>query len=169
MGSGKTTILRRLKQSDASSNPELEFLDLDELILQQNAKPKEGMHEMITRLGWKTFRDKEQAILKELVEDESKCFIVALGGGSLNGNSEWLKQYQDIGEAALVWLDTPLDQCIAQARRGGDRPLLKKSGRELEELYAERLTQYSQANISLTPQEQEQIHTWEQLQALLKK
>jgi|GEM_PF-1292624 shikimate kinase len=169
MGSGKTTLLRRLKDSDNSHNSDMEFLDLDELIFQKNAKSSESMGEMILRLGWKKFRDEEQRIFKELVEDESRSFLLALGGGGLQGNLEWLKQWQDVGEVALVWLDTPLTRCLNQARRGGNRPLLQKSNRELGELYAKRLVQYSQADISLTPQEQERVHTWEQLQALFKK
>lgn len=168
MGSGKSTLLKRMQLSYDQDGPELEFLDLDELIFQKNARPGEKMQEMILRMGWTKFREKEQCILKELVEDEGRPFVMALGGGALENNLKWVQQWKTDQQVSLVWLDTPLTQCLRQARKSGDRPLLRKSDQELIELYAERLAQYAIADISLTPDQQDALKTWDQLQAMLK-
>lgn len=168
MGSGKSTLLKRLQRSCAQDELNLEFLDLDELIYQKNARQGEEMQEMILRMGWNKFREKEQCILREMVEDEGRPFVMALGGGTLELNMNWIKQWKADQQISLVWLDTPLTQCLRQARQSGHRPLLQKSDQELIELYAERLGQYAAADISLTPDQQDKLQTWEQLQAMLK-
>lgn len=161
--------MRRLKQSSALSRPDLKYLDLDDLLLNDDARPGETLQDMIQRIGWKAFRQKEQEKLEDLVEQDPNSFILALGGGSLEQSGSWLKDRQNSGHVKLIWLDTPLQRCISQARKSGGRPLLKKTDHELSELYARRLEQYSMADISLTPDQQNELQTWEQLQVLLKK
>lgn len=169
MGCGKSTLLKRLRRCGSGEGQAPEFLDLDELIFQQMAKKNEAMHEMILRLGWSKFRDKERRLLRDLVEDESRHAVIALGGGSLEYNLHWLNDWISEGQVVLVWLDTPFTQCLKRIRKASkERPLASKTDSELRELYAKRLAHYSEARVALTPEEQDQLQTWEQLQDLLK-
>lgn len=171
MGAGKSTLLRRLAQykADTSEMKEIEFLDLDELIYQKNSHPAEDMESMILRLGWKNFRASEQEILKELVEDKSRHFVLALGGGALEFSSSWIFEQQIRQVLALVWLDTPFEECLRRAESSGGRPLLRKTESELFELYQARSLQYARCAVKLVPEEQSKLRTWKQLQAQFKK
>ena len=73
MGSGKTTIGRQL-----AASLQLNFLDLDELIEQNQGK---SIHRIFTESGQIKFRKLEKLILDEVLATEDD-FVLALGGGT---------------------------------------------------------------------------------------
>jgi shikimate kinase len=72
-GAGKTTVGKLLAE-----RLNLSFLDLDDEVQRRVGL---SIKEMVERYGWSYFRERERAVLEDLIEEEG-C-VVALGGGSV--------------------------------------------------------------------------------------
>jgi shikimate kinase len=135
--SGKSSVGIKLKNK-------LPFpvLDLDKRI-----EEKQGVKiaELFSRFGEETFRDMEQAELKQVTAEYSSFFLVC-GGGTpcFKDNAEWMLQH---GET--LFLHTAMDQLITRASvsRGEERPLLKNTEKEqaLKEVWGNRKSDYEKA------------------------
>lgn len=116
MGSGKTTIGRRL-----SEMLEYSFIDLDEEIEKAaHASPAE----LFKLYGEGTFRSIESKVLEQLGAADAD-FVLACGGGVVEQarNREVLRKH-----FLTVWLDVPFDE-VARRLSGesGRRPLWTES------------------------------------------
>ena len=132
MGAGKTTVGRELaRQLD------YEFLDLDDLITDAAGM---SVQEIFSQRGENEFRKLEAQAINSCRNRIG--FVIALGGGAYvsEANRAALKS---IGKT--VWLNCPLEVCLARIRGDRSRPLLK-SDDEMRELLDRRQSAYSQAD-----------------------
>ncbi len=131
---------------------ELGFSDLDTDDLIENS-----FGSSITMLfseGESSFRQKEQQILLQILNDKKVQIVVATGGGlpAFGNNLNLMKQH-----GLVVYLAPPLEQIIRQVTAGKDaRPLLANESAEnlvlkMERLYASRQKIYEQAHIKIDP------------------
>ena len=133
MGSGKTTVGRKLAKM-----LDFRFQDLDDLIEMRAGKTVSAI---FADHGEASFRELEREAMREC--RFMKRTIVALGGGAFVSaiNREILE-----GIGPTVWLDCPLDVCLARIEGDRTRPLLT-SGIDLGSLYAVRRAAYEKADI----------------------
>jgi shikimate kinase len=111
MGAGKTTAGRILAEQ-----LQYRFIDLDELI---EAEARKSVSEIFAELGENEFRRRERVALESCCG--MKRTVIALGGGAyiFEENRAIINR---TGRA--VWLDCPLEVCLARIERDGSRPLL---------------------------------------------
>jgi len=114
MGSGKThwgkLLAERLKIS---------FYDLDEVVMKSEQL---SIPEIFATLGEEYFRNKEKAMLEQLV-DENANMVVSCGGGTpcFFNNIEFMKKY-----GTVVWLNTHVNVLMQRLmKERNERPLLK--------------------------------------------
>jgi shikimate kinase len=133
MGSGKTTVGRKL-----AKKLNFRFQDLDDLIEMRAGKTVSAI---FADHGEAYFRELEREALREC--RSMKRTVVALGGGAFVSaiNRETLE-----GIGPTVWLDCPLDVCLARLAGDRSRPLLA-SKIDLGSLYAMRRAAYENASI----------------------
>lgn len=113
MGSGKTTIGRQL-----AASLQLNFLDLDELIEQNQGK---SIHRIFTESGQIKFRKLEKQILDEVLTTEDD-FVLALGGGTpaYFDNMDFINQ-----NTTSVYLRADMGSLLERLKEEKDkRPLL---------------------------------------------
>jgi len=150
MGSGKSTILKRLRTSQ-----EINGYDLDELILEKTQFSSVGA--LVHAKGWDFFRALEQEIIKEFYSTpatSSQSFVLALGGGALN--APLAKILNERGE--LIWLNTPFELCYERILAQGEtRPLLALGKVGLQKLFDERVSQYGLSKHHFSVEIQEKI------------
>ncbi|MBQ2675794.1 MAG: shikimate kinase [Clostridia bacterium] len=134
MGSGKTTVSKIL--SDKLS---MDFIDLDELITEQNNM---SVSEIFEKFGEKTFREFENNAVKSMCDKQN--IIIATGGGTLLNadNSALLKK---IG--TVVFLDVSVDTVIRRLENDTTRPLLQSKNKKnaIEEMLMGRMPIYRAA------------------------
>lgn len=137
MAAGKSTLL--------SQFPKEKTIDLDQYILDSFPHYR-NLADLIDDKGMQGFRLIESLILASLLKgNDSSNLIIALGGGALNSQS--LNLVKSHGK--LIWLKTPLAECLERIKEQNSlRPLAKLSNEELEELYLEREKFYSQADFT---------------------
>lgn len=138
MGSGKSTVLRKLRSDKSMNN--FRFVDLDQYIYQQFCEQAESLAQLILKIGFPKFRELEVQALRTL--SKSDHLVVALGGGALNEETSKI-----FGESSWSghWLNTDFELCLQRIHAEGEaRPLASKSDKELEALYIERSSNYSQ-------------------------
>jgi shikimate kinase len=132
MGAGKTTVGRVLAEKLS-----YEFLDLDSLI-----EAREGLSipAIFASRGEREFR----RIEREAVESLKGLVgvVVALGGGTYV-SEENRATLRSAGKT--VWLNCPLELCMARVAGDESRPLLTKSGK-VSALFEGRLPAYSRAD-----------------------
>ena len=119
MGSGKTTLFERIKEKC----PEIECLDLDQVLAQEMAEAGETLGEAIERVGWDEFRDLEENKLYQILTTNSDL-LVSLGVGSLS--QKIIDEIDLDPEVLLVWLDTDFETCWERIRHDAGRPLVAK-------------------------------------------
>lgn len=156
MGSGKTTILKRVMKN----SPEISGYDLDELVQKEISWPSESLGQAIERIGFEVFREAEKSLLFQKLRMEGSC-LISLGGGSLS--SEVLKFIDKSNDIKLVWLKTDFETCWKRISSSIERPLVKKGQEALKNLFLEREVQYRSAHKVLGIEEQARIMTFEEL------
>ena len=119
MGSGKTTVGRALARQTGMT-----FQDLD-LLLEERAGMK--VSEIFERETEKGFRDRESALIRDLLAEGRTGMVYATGGGAplREENRQLLKRL-----GLVVWLDAAAETVIERLKDASDRPLLLRPDRE---------------------------------------
>ena len=114
MGSGKTTIGRRL-----SENLSIDFFDSDHEIIDTTGVSIDHIFDVE---GEKGFRVRESDVIKKLCGTPN--IVIATGGGAviLKENRELIKK-----AGSVVYLSSSVDQILRRAAKSKTRPLLEKS------------------------------------------
>ena len=114
MGSGKTTIGRRLSES-----LNLDFFDSDHEIIDTTGVSIDHIFDVE---GEKGFRTRESDVLKKLCNMPN--IVLATGGGvvTLEENRELIKK-----AGSVVYLLSSVDQILRRTAKSKTRPLLEKS------------------------------------------
>ncbi|MBF0297179.1 MAG: hypothetical protein HQK51_00545 [Oligoflexia bacterium] len=162
---------------------QVQAIDLDLETLQSASA------DSIESIGLTNFRKKEYITLKKVIknfliqepqnnqqndknEQKDRLLIVALGGGALNKKTLSLiaKINKDFNFAIrTIWLDIPFSVCYQRMLRDQKinnspiRPLMKKGKEYLKKLYEKRKYFYSQANLKLSLEEIDKIHSFKEL------
>ncbi len=112
MGSGKSTIGRLL-----SSELKLSFLDSDKVIEERAGANIPWIFDVEGEDG---FRDREEAIIEELTQEDE--LVLATGGGVVmrEANRQALRS-----RGFVVYLQTSVDQQVERTMRDKNRPLLQ--------------------------------------------
>jgi len=111
MGSGKTTVGRRLAQ-----RLHTQFVDTDDLFVERHGVIRQYFAEH----GEAAFRDREQAVVAEAVERDD-FGVISLGGGAIirPANREVIRD-----RGYVVFLDVAEDQALKRLGAAEDRPVL---------------------------------------------
>jgi len=114
MGSGKTTIGRRL-----SERLSLDFFDSDHEIVNTTGVSIDHIFDVE---GEKGFRNRESDVLKKLCSMPN--IVLATGGGVviLKENRELMKK-----ASSIIYLSSSVDQILRRTAKSKTRPLLEKS------------------------------------------
>ena len=114
MGSGKTTIGRRL-----SERLSLDFFDSDHEIVNTTGVSIDHIFDVE---GEKGFRARESDVLKKLCNIPN--IVLATGGGAviLEENREMMKK-----ASSIIYLSSSVDQILRRTAKSKTRPLLEKS------------------------------------------
>jgi len=135
MGAGKTTVGRELAR-----RLQFEFFDLDDLIAERAGKTVQAI---FAELGEAEFRRLESEAIQRCAGIVRT--VIALGGGAYVS-----KQNRDslhsIGKT--VWLDCPLEICLARIGGDNSRPLLSDKDR-MRKLLDERRPAYVAADFTI--------------------
>ncbi len=127
MGAGKSTIGRQL-----SSKLSFEFLDTDHIIENRSGADIPWIFDVEGEEG---FRDRETAVLKDLVGVSSA--VIATGGGLVlrEENRELLRQ---LGK--VYYLRANVDQLVRRTQKDKKRPLLQVADprKKIEEIFEHR-------------------------------
>lgn len=134
MGTGKSTIARRMKQKY-----HMEIIEMDERI-----EKREGMRipELFQTYGEEYFRNLETELLSEIQEEEN--LVVSCGGGAVLRE----KNVRKMKACGVVVLLTASPQTILKrVRNNNRRPLLegKKTIQDIRELMEARRESYESA------------------------
>ena len=117
MGAGKTSIGRRLADRFG-----LQFCDVDQAVIDRCGATIATIFEHVGEAG---FREREKAVLAELLEGQGK--LVSTGGGAvLDRDNRRLMQRQGF----VVYLHVDVDSQLKRLGRDRARPLLQRSDRE---------------------------------------
>lgn len=119
MGSGKTTVGRTLAELTGMS-----FQDLDLLLEERSGMSINQIFEKETERG---FRDRESALIRDLLEEGRTGMVYATGGGAplREENRIYLKKL-----GRVIWLDVSAQTVIGRLAGSSDRPLLQRPDRE---------------------------------------
>ena len=155
MGSGKTYLLNKLKQSHFAELNNFDFFDLDEEVISSCCDYLD-IETMVKARGWNYFRDLEKNTLIDLIRNHKKNhMLISLGGGALNSQS--LKYINENENIKLIFLSTPFEICWKRICVEDYRPLVKKGKTEVEKLYKNRISLYQNAQIYIDVKEQNNI------------
>lgn len=137
MGSGKTTIARRLAAALG-----YRYFDTDELIEQAAQQP---ISQIFAESGESIFRELETQTLQAL-SPMTRCTI-ATGGGIILKPENW----GYLRNGVIVWLDVPVDVLHDRLKLDTRRPLLQQGDllERLEILDASRRALYAQADLRI--------------------
>ncbi|HKO45644.1 MAG TPA: shikimate kinase [Pyrinomonadaceae bacterium] len=138
MGSGKTAVADAL-----SKLLERLCVDLDERIEDIEGR---SPAQIITEDGEQAFREKETAVLRELLHRAQES-VVALGGGAwtIAVNRELIRSVDSL----VVWLDTPFDVCWQRIEQDAQLRPMAPSRAAAEGLFSERLAFYQMADLRI--------------------
>ena len=155
MGTGKTWLLKGLARTGPE---EVKYVDLDRAILQRSGH--NTILKMMKELGELHFRRIENEVLIHLMKLGGH--FIALGGGALNKElNQALRKREDI---LVVWIDTPLEQCLANLQKDHKnvRPLAKLGEEYVRELYQKRREIYSVAKVRIDHKKLRQYRAYPQ-------
>ena len=135
MGAGKTTVGQALAHRLG-----WRFLDLDQLV---EAREGRTVPQIFEQGDERRFRELEQTVLTDLLNRDSKFFVLALGGGAFV-SSEIREILRHRGVPA-IWLDAPVEELFRRCEQPDVvRPLRQDPG-QFTKLYEQRLSSYRQA------------------------
>ena len=137
MGTGKSTVGRRLAMA-----LNWEFIDTDLAIERETGIT---VSDIFRRYGESRFRTEESLVVKKL--SSSQHCVISTGGGTVS-NAE---NYEILLKSGLViCLSASLETILQRVGvETSDRPLLKKSPAEIEELWHSRQTIYARAHYTV--------------------
>ena len=156
MGSGKSTLLSKFDHNSIG----FECHDLDVVLANKLEIDHNRLGVWIEQNGWDQFRGFESKSIRELLESD-KDLVIALGGGTLN--QELLDDIKKRPEVFIVHLNVPFEICLERVKGDQNRPLLKMNQIQLAATYKTRHEIFSQAHISLEPEEIKSIDGLETL------
>ena len=136
MGTGKSTVGKRLAQTMAWDfvDTDLEIVDVTKLCIS----------EIFRRHGETRFRSEERLVVTRVAQAEN--LVIATGGGTILNPENW----QALAECGvLINLYAPLDVILERIGHKNDRPLLKNSPDEIENLWQKRQSVYEQADFTI--------------------
>lgn len=135
MGAGKTTVGRLL-----AAHLRYDFFDLDQLI---EARAGKSVGQIFSDSGETEFRRLECEEISSF--SELRRTVIALGGGAYvsEANRAMLRA---IGKT--VWLDCPLEVCLARIRNDKSRPLLGNE-EQMSVLLEQRSQAYAEADLAI--------------------
>ena len=137
MGAGKSACGRVLARRLGRC-----FLETDDMIVARDGRP---IPEIFRQEGEETFRRLESEALEAL---RLKSDDVIATGGGLPCRAGRMEALRTLG--TVVWLRGDLDELLARARRGGQRPMLDNRGvAEIEALYRAREPYYARAHLTV--------------------
>lgn len=112
MGAGKSTVGRMI-----SRKLKMDFFDSDHMIVERTGVGIPTIFEIEGEAG---FREREEAMIKELCEKDNA--VIATGGGSLMSqtNREHIKK-----AGKVVYLRTSAEQLFSRIRHDKNRPLMQ--------------------------------------------
>ena len=156
MGSGKTTVGRRLAQK-----AHMEFIDMDDYIEQREGRT---ITDIFAQDGEETFRRMETEAARELAS--RRGLVIAAGGGALTfaANVEALRP-----SCVIVLLEVKPETVLTRLKGDTSRPLLAREDKEtaVRELFAARLPLYRAAAQYTVDGEQPPLAVAQTIQALL--
>lgn len=133
--SGKTTTGKILAQ-----RLKLEFIDSDKIIQELYG----DISRIFSEYGEEYFRDIEEKIISDIVENKNN-FVLATGGGAVisGKTAKLLKE-----NTTTIWLRASLESIINRDSKKDDHPMLagKDRYRAVKELYTRRIDLYSFAD-----------------------
>ncbi len=136
MGSGKSAVGRTLNQRLGYP-----LVDMDQVIEQRAGK---SIAEIFEDEGEGVFRQRESALLEELVDPTAPRRIISTGGGVIGSlaNRVVLRQL-----GYVVWLHAPEAIILERTSKNRDRPLLRTQDpvAEIQRLMAARKPLYAEA------------------------
>ena len=137
MGCGKSTVGKLLRRQTSWPS-----IDLDKRITDASGI---AITEIFTRHGEPEFRRLEHeqlALALAEAAEQPKPTILSLGGGTITQpqNVALLREY----DAALIWLQCPVDELLHRCAQMTDRPLFRDEN-SFRRLYDERLPFYEAA------------------------
>jgi shikimate kinase len=101
-GSGKSYLLRLFRSVFSANLKNVQFIDLDEAL-------REGNH-FWTAQGESLFRKKERELLQQTLL-RPYSLVMALGGGALEYNADWLLEEQKKENLDLIFLRSSFEKC----------------------------------------------------------
>lgn len=139
MGVGKSTIGRLVAKELG-----YQFFDTD-LVIEQAAK--QSIRAIFAQQGEAAFRQLESQTLSELAA--YRRLVVATGGGIVTQRRNWGQLQQGL----VIWLDLPLDPLFQRLRRDRSRPLLQTDNPKetLRQLLEVRRPLYAEADLHIVP------------------
>lgn len=120
------------------------FLDTDREIEKRSGKT---ISQMVSEQGWPYFREREEVLLNELVDQ--KDLVVAAGGGAIMHRHSWARLRRS---AVTIWLTasaaTICYRLARDSKTGGQRPSLtdKDLLEEVESVLNQRRTLYEEGS-----------------------
>jgi len=132
MGAGKTTVGRTLARMSGR-----EFMDLDDVIEQRAGKT---VREVFATAGEAEFRRLESEAIQSC--RNLKQVVIALGGGAYEAEAN-RQALRNVG--VTIWLDCPLEVCLARIWADESRPLLRDEN-EMRMLLDRRRANYALAD-----------------------
>ena len=136
MGSGKSAIGKVV-----SSILDVPFIDAD---VEIEKAAKLSIPEIFERHGERFFRDKEDQVIKRLLE-QRPCILATGGGAFVNEKiRKSIKQH-----SVSVWLNADLETLWKRVKHKKTRPLLRTNNPKetLSNIYKDRLETYSLADV----------------------
>lgn len=108
-------------------------LDADDMFLTETG---ETAKEYVNARGWPAFREEETTILKKIIAEKNKGYIISLGGGVVETpeNRELLKAYGH-GGGPIVHIIRDIDEILSYLNSEPTRPSL---GEDLRDIYVRR-------------------------------
>jgi shikimate kinase len=120
MGSGKTTLAKRLAQS-----LNLPFIDTDLEIERECAK---SISDIFQDQGEKWFREMEEKQIEKICRRENPA-IISLGGGALMSKKNLQKV---LSAGTLIYIKISPEEIYKRVYKTSNRPLLHRNGRKLD-------------------------------------